>query len=447
LEKHQCPVLQIFTYYVAKIGQRPKDVTDNSNQLWIPHPENLPPQQQLAPSHKLLHVKQHDLNTQKAGFCTPNPLGTNARCTACGSVDMAEAKPIPVSIPTPRALQTPPRTGASEGSCFADSAIDMDTITPTISSQSKPQYESEEIPATPSPIDNILEQSSSHKLPNPATENVQHHSDIVEPITHSCESIGSRDLRPESDTDSECHFEQGPELLSHLSTTVSSLRLRHQEQSHLQSLFTSKLEALAQRSLQHGEIIRSLAAEIKALRDSNATLGRENALLAHENHDLHVAMQDLRSEIKEREMAMEAMTGAVRGLEGWIESANNSPLSNLQGRPLSDARRHTRGRKEVIRGKGRFRGRYFIEDHEATDINGDLRMDAPNDVDTVEIQEGIMAWVRGFKDVEEGLKARNEGDDNDSAREAKQVNGRPPGHQSNNTTDPFDEEFGDFETI
>lgn len=64
-----------------------------------------------------------------------------------------------------------------------------------------------------------------------------------------------------------------------------------------------------------------------------------------------------------------------------------------------------------------------------------------------------MAWVRGFKDVEEGLRARQEMDGQD--KDSGHVNGRHAGNkrshdehnnQDNDTIDTFDEDFGEFET-
>lgn len=190
--------------------------------------------------------------------------------------------------------QSPAPAGAFADAGFADSGI-MDMTTPTLSPQSKPQFETD--------LSESVEDGAYDHLVDYSTEAVLSDSD---PATVS-------------------EFEPDPELISHLTTTVSSLRLRGQEQLHIYALFTSKIEALAQRSLQHEATIRDLTSQLQSIRESNTTLGRENAMLAHENNDLRVTMQDLKGDVVEREIAMEAMTGAVRGLEGWIESANNSP--------------------------------------------------------------------------------------------------------------------------
>jgi len=353
------------------------------------------------------------------------------------------------ATPTLQAGQAPPQTGILEDTAFADSAI-MDMTTPTVLTQSKPQFGSDQFDSevnTPSdqPSDALAERldvlfgsAVSIEERNNADRRFQRAHNLPDGI-ESTLSISSETHSNEAAT--EADIEVDPELVSHLSTTVSSLRLRHQEQSHLNSLFTSKLEALAQRSLEHEATIRALTAEVKSLRDSNTQLGRENALLANENKDLRVSMQDLKGDIVERERAVEAMTGAVRGLEGWIESASNSPRSNSKGRPLQNRARHRGGDAGVIRGKGRFRGRYYLDDTE----DASLGLDGSADVERAEIQEGVMAWVRGFKDVEEGLKERQQSDGRE--RGSKRVNGRPSTDPNNHTHDTFDdEEFGDYET-
>lgn len=386
---------------------------------------------------------------------------------------MANSPPLQQLAELPHlAPQTPLHTGASIKSYFADSAINMDLNTPTVTPQSKPAYESEVDTSNGSPLEKIPDQPDC-----------QADAAGISPLGSDIDT--DTDTGPESQTD--------PEMISHLSMTVSSLRLRHREQLHLQTLFASKLEALAQRSLAQEATIRSMTAELKSLRDSNAQLGRDNALLAHENNHLRVTTQDLNVEITERETSIEAMTGAVRGLEGWIESAANSPQrSNPTGPILSPDQRRPRpspgsgrgrGRREIIRGKGRFRGRYYIDDNNNDADNGthqgrnlsDARFRTDTDTFTstsTDILEGVMAWVRGFKDVEEDLMARlgAQSSSSSSSRRNKnktqipaQVNGipsprqhsisplssspsPPPPEAENNHYIDDDDPFGDFET-
>ncbi|ERF74193.1 hypothetical protein EPUS_03383 [Endocarpon pusillum Z07020] len=332
----------------------------------------------------------------------------------------------------------------------------MDITTPTILPQSKPQFGSDLFESglnTPLdyPVDETSERlrdleqltapSDEFQLSDQAIKAVGGRLEEAGPILSPVDKTDAEELSLESDADTESDIQVDPELVSHLTATVCSLRLRHQEQLHLQSLFTSKLEALAQKSLEQEAAISSLTAELRSVRESNAQLGRENALLAHENNELRVSVQDLEGEVVERKRAVEAMTGAVRGLEGWIESANNSPQSNSNGRLLRDKASHGQGETGSIRGKGRFRGRYY---HDG-DKSGGLGLDGTSDVDTAEIQEGVMAWVRGFKDVEDGLKEIQQR--GGRASRAKQVNGRrPPSDLANDTADTFSEDFGEFVT-
>ena len=326
--------------------------------------------------------------------------------------------------------------------------------TPTLLPQPMPSFGSEQFQSevnTPSdqPVDDILGRldilpgsavsSSAPPLRDQAIEIVHKRKDDMESsVDLSGDFYSNSPVEAGAGTESE--FEADPELVSHFSTTVSSLRLRHQEQLHLQSLFTSKLEALAQKSLEHEASIQSLTAQLQSLRESNTQLGRENATLACANKDLRIKMQGMMEELLERETAVEAMTGAVRGLEGWIESASISPRSDAQVHLLQDQAVYRRGARGAIRGRGRFRGRRYVN-HDETRGFG---LDGSTDRETMEIQEGVMAWVRGFRDVEESLKERH--GINGIQSGASLENGRPPGDQTIETTHSFDEDFGDFET-
>lgn len=372
-----------------------------------------------------------------------------------------------------REVQSPAQAGAFGDAGFADSGI-MDMTTPTLSPQSKPQFETDRselkgdgaydylVDCLAEPIGHQLElaiSSSRNKHPDQAIKNTNGASDRDECRSYLSSKTSPEDALSDSEPTTESECEPDPELISHLTTTVSSLRLRGQEQLHLHALFTSKLEALAQRSLQQESTIRDVTSQLQSLRELNTTLGRENATLTHENNDLRVTMQDLKGDILERELAMEAMTGAVRGLEGWIESANNSPRSHSQIPVHHDRAGHRIARRDVVRGKGRFRGRYPLEGKDGTGNREGHGIQDSTDVEPIEIQEGVMAWVRGFKDVEEGLKARHEMDGRD--RDSSHVNGRHAGnnhghddhndHNDHNdddddTIDTFDEDFGEYET-
>ena len=176
-------------------------------------------------------------------------------------------------------------------------------------------------------------------------------------------------------------------ILTDLISTVSSLRLRHTEHRHLLHLSTSRLEAVAQRSLAQERAIQDLTTQLRNLRNENNILGKEN-------EDSQVEIQNLKAENESKHVAMEAMAGAVSGLEGWVE--NTLPPSSLSALQHDTPRRGKR--REVIRGRGRFRGRYYVDEHSPSghEVDTEVR----------DLHDGVKAWLRGFRDVEEGLRAR-----------------------------------------
>lgn len=181
------------------------------------------------------------------------------------------------------------------------------------------------------------------------------------------------------------------DLLTTLRTTVSSLRLRHAEHRHLLSLSTSRLEALAQRCIAQDRAIQSLTRELRELRNENNILGKEN-------EDCQAEIEALKADNTSKELAMEAMAGAVSGLEGWIESTVRLPTDAETTGANRGALRRSK-KREVIRGRGRFRGRYYVDEYEP---GGHYDVEA----DVHDLHDGVRAWLRGFRDVEEGLRAR-----------------------------------------
>ena len=207
-------------------------------------------------------------------------------------------------------------------------------------------------------------------------------------------------------------------ILTNLTSTISSLRLRHTEHRHLLQLSTSRLEAVSQRCLAQERAIKDLTTQLLDLQNENNVLGKEN-------EDSQVELQNLKAESASKDVAMDAMAGAVSGLEGWIE--NTMPL------PSPSAFEHTtpqrRGkRREVIRGRGRFRGRYYIDEHSSSghDVETEVR----------DLQDGVKAWLRGFRDVEEGLRAKG-----------GMGRGRPLDLQSSLKDGVVEDEWGDFESV
>ena len=308
--------------------------------------------------------------------------------------------------------RTSPRP-TSTGSYFADSAIHMDMSTPT-----------RDAFATPPPLKSLppldaLYSTSSHlferltqlaaaawdaeqdgQLRDSTVEALHKQLDKFETYIQNREAQpaevppaseevrrqtpSSRDHSTSNALDSATAVSQ--EVLDSLTSTISSLRLRHAEHRHLLQLSTSHLETISQRCLAQQRTIEALALELQALRDSHTALQEQN-------EELDLEVQDLRAENTSKDVAMEAMAGAVSGLEGWIENTLSPPKSQLQPHTSDSARR--KRQREVIRGRGRFRGRYYVEESDD---------EHTPEMDVQDVHDGVKAWLRGFRDVEEGLK-------------------------------------------
>ena len=240
-------------------------------------------------------------------------------------------------------------------------------------------------------------------------------------------ATASLDLPTTNTIDGVSASEQGPtsaaleELLSHLSTTVSSLRLRLHEHRHLHEVVTDKLEAAAQHSLIQERAIRDLSREIE-------NLSQENNALGSENDGLRNQVDVLKSKTVENRVAMEAMTGAVAGLAGWIE--RSSPSHARHGLVSSNNAR------DDIRGRGSFRGRYPVDGFgRGQPVHG---LDGVLDTDVLDLHEGVKAWLRGFRDVEEGLRARGREHRSDFSLKASEL--------EEVRTAGTEDEWGDFES-
>ena len=170
------------------------------------------------------------------------------------------------------------------------------------------------------------------------------------------------------------------EIHASLAATVASMRERQQEQRHLHQLALQKMEAVAQTCIIQRKQVEDLNLEVRSLRAENQKLGEEN------DH-LRQYADELATEATQKEAVVHAMSGAVSGLEGWM----NSPVADRQRAQSVSPRRG----KIVVRGKGRFRGRYFVDDPE-----GEVVLDTQ---DTTELHDGVKSWLKGFRDVEEEL--------------------------------------------
>lgn len=204
-----------------------------------------------------------------------------------------------------------------------------------------------------------------------------------------------------------------------LVATVKSMQLRYEEQMHLHALTANKLEAIAQRCVAQEQQVQNLLKELRALRD-------ETHALNIENNRLRTKVSGLELEASRSEVAVHAMSSAVTGLEGWIDST--SPSRDPTPTPANRLRRQ----KVVIRGKGRFRGRYYVDEDEDDDDEADWYSQA---LVESELHQGVKAWLRGFHDVEEELRQQ----DSSSRRHSQEMYSTPE------TQDGVD--WGDFQAV
>lgn len=206
------------------------------------------------------------------------------------------------------------------------------------------------------------------------------------------------------------------EIHDNLRATVKSMRLRQQEQRHLHQISVEKLESVAQTCLVQETQLKDMAEEIRNLRMENRKLGEEN-------DGLHDQLADLQSQATQKEVAVNAMSSAVKGLEGWINSSPG-PYGGTPSRP-----RLNRNNNYIVRGKGRFRARYYLDDQE----NGSADLGLDGTSDSRELYDGVRGWLRGFRDVEEELQ---------------KVASDKPGTSENSKMDLGSmDDWGDFETI
>lgn len=239
--------------------------------------------------------------------------------------------------------------------------------------------------------------SSDVDLSNSASLNASSASSILEPSV----SQGSPAQEP-PEPQAIPAPDLGP-ILEHLNATVASMRTRLSESKHLRSLAMSKLAYVAQSNV-------NLTSQLSATRKTNTSL-------SHANAALRMRVDDLEATTSQQAVAVSAMTGAVAGLESYVRSSSPGPSTprnqyiqmNGQNTPNSGVRGQT-----VIRGSGRFRGKYpvpgppHLERRESADINmnldGAYDLPLPPDPRQTELQEGILGWIRGFRDVEAGWR-------------------------------------------
>ncbi|KAK5452358.1 hypothetical protein LTS15_007424 [Exophiala xenobiotica] len=283
---------------------------------------------------------------------------------------------------------TRPGSAWTNNSLFADSAISMRTNTPGPIGKSA---ESPTLSDTPSPseiatrlngfVSEIWASEQDGTIRSRKRRRLEKAIRDIEVALEedSSEEDDSEESTPQRATLPAPISEQDLEAIRiSLASTVESMRMRQQEQKHLHRLTVEKLEAVAQRCLQQENRLRDFAEDMMMLK-------QENRLLRQENDRIHADLSRAHTESAKKEVAVDAMSSAVAGLEGWI---NGSPTPARTMRKL------------VTRGRGRFRGRYYVEEPVgASPKNG---LDGTSDAKA--LHEGVTAWLRGFRDVEEELR-------------------------------------------
>lgn len=243
--------------------------------------------------------------------------------------------------------QSPTRPGSAwtSNSLFADSAISLRTSTPKPLDDESNTTECSEPVAYLSNrlrglVSEIWESEQDGALGGSKRRRIETAMDNIEAVIAEDDNAAYQDEQDDNQTTRSTNPEGTilPEELdlirNNLSLTINSMRMRQQEQSHLHELTMEKLEAVAQRCVQQETRLREFSDEIILLKERNRQLTRENVTLSDQ-------LQHSRAESRKRDDAVHAMSSAVAGLSGWINST--SP-------PIQSSR------KIVVRGRGDFAG-------------------------------------------------------------------------------------------
>jgi hypothetical protein len=335
---------------------------------------------------------------------------------------MARASTSPTDLdPTTDSLR--PSSVWTNDSTFADSAISMGSSTPK-----QLDDEHRELRFQASPIISISERLSELAAVAWAAEQDSYLDDATRKeamnamkVIESC--LGEKDeeeivLRSRAEEQEDAEREQAQLQYVHeqLVDTVASMRLRQQAQRHIQELALRKLDDVGSTCAAQEDTIESLRAEVERLKIDNQKLRRDNdGFQAH-------AIQ-LTSELEQKDIAVQAMSSAVAGLDGWVRSALGPE-------------RPTR-RVRATRGRGRFRTHYYVD----VPIEGaDQELDRT--VDAREVRDGLTAWVRGFRDVEDAVNTTKTTQPVESEQSGVSLS---PGTRSG-TIAQDEDDWGDFQT-
>jgi hypothetical protein len=172
------------------------------------------------------------------------------------------------------------------------------------------------------------------------------------------------------------------QLQEQLTSTVAAMRLRRQEQRHVHELCIQRLSEVTGTCSQQRQTIRDMQQEVDQMRIENQKMLRDN-----QGFEAHA--EQLTAELEQKDVALQAMSSAVAGLDGWIQSS------------IGTGHRPTR-RVRATRGRGRFQTHYYVDVPIGNAQEGD-RHDDDGTLDVREFREGITAWVRGFRDVEDAV--------------------------------------------
>ena len=264
--------------------------------------------QPQSPTHWHMTLAAHpSLNECTRLLCVGFP-----RCVQYAHLRALTPSTYPASMSKPpllQASQSSPRP-TSTGSYFTDSAINIDISTPP-PAQSLPPLDA--LYTTSSGSFERLTQLAAAAWD--AEQDGRLHESNVETLHKQLDNVESciagteteipegqqtpRKAQPEApapiqSSSNDAHLESlSSDILSDLTSTVSSLRLRHTEYRHLIQLSTSRLEAVAQRCIAQERAIRDLHSELQNLRNENNVLGKEN-------EDSQVEIQQLKAEVASR---------------------------------------------------------------------------------------------------------------------------------------------------
>jgi hypothetical protein len=220
--------------------------------------------------------------------------------------------------------------------------------------------------------------------------------------------------------ESETDASQLTQIQEQLASTVAAMRLRHQEQRHIHELCIQRLSDVASTCSLQQQTIRDKQKEVDQLRTENQKMLRDN-----QGFEAHA--EQLTAELEQKDVALQAMSSAVAGLDGWIQSS------------LGTAHRPTR-RVRATRGRGRFQTHYYVDVPVENAQERSRRVD-DGTLDVRDFQEGLTAWVRGFRDVEEAVNTVTDSRPLGRGQHIQPVS-QTTSAQSTRTVD---DEWGDFE--